>query len=212
MPFLTPNAEGGFTTRPLHIPNQFLPIVSGQLQYLCQAWNWEQFGDMSIQECVDAMQIMVDEYYAGGSMFLGAYFPWAGDVNELPDYLLVCDGATHSRVDYPALYAVLAAAYQDDADTFHTPNLVGSFSMGSEENEGAEGGESAHTLTVDEMPTHSHSVSNLYGNDTAAGYLGDIPTAFAIQPTDGNTGDTGGSQPHNNLPPYHAGVWVMVAK
>ena len=212
MPFLTPDTQGGFVTRPLHIPVQFLAIVSGHISYLTDSWNWEEFGDMSVQECVDAMQAMLDEYYAGGSMFLGAYFPWAGDINAIPDYLLICDGSTHNRVDYPSLYAVLAAAYKDDADTFHTPNMVDRFSMGSEENEGSEGGESNHTLTTDEIPTHAHGTHYQYGPDTAAGYLGTISTAFAIQPTDGSTDDAGGGQPHNNLPPYHAGVWVMVAK
>lgn len=76
---------------------------------------------------------------------------------------------------------------------------------------GSIGGEAAHTLTIDEMPRHNHEIDNLNasGNSTPymtvqaqdkKGYGGNVQTMFS-----------GGSQPHNNMPPYLAVyIWKRV--
>lgn len=77
---------------------------------------------------------------------------------------------------------------------------------------GSIGGEATHTLTIDEMPRHNHEIDNLNasGNSTPymtvqaqekKGYGGNVQTMFA-----------GGSQPHNNMPPYLAVyIWKRVS-
>lgn len=76
---------------------------------------------------------------------------------------------------------------------------------------GSTGGEATHTLTIDEMPAHAHyDGSNLnYTFDASEGnqscqLLGD---ASLGRPTT----STGGSQHHNNMPPYLAMyIWIRV--
>lgn len=62
---------------------------------------------------------------------------------------------------------------------------------------GKTGGEKMHTLTIDEMPSHSHKL--------AWQYTGMSGTTAAIIGYDGNeyaVSSRGGDQAHNNLQPY----------
>lgn len=62
------------------------------------------------------------------------------------------------------------------------------------------GGEKAHTLTVEEMPAHTHPyVIEGQGITTASG---NKDQELAPGEEDRETGATGGGQPHNNLPPF----------
>ncbi len=69
---------------------------------------------------------------------------------------------------------------------------------------GSTGGEASVSLTVEEIPSHDHTVSlmarSVYGGNDTYGALNNDGTATYSYTTTA----TGGGQPHNNMPPYQA--------
>lgn len=85
---------------------------------------------------------------------------------------------------------------------------------------GVTGGEETHTLTVNEMPRHRHNVGAYKSTDGN----GSVLDAYTALVSTSNGADTtskyytsasllsGGSQPHNNMPPYiQVSVWRRTA-
>lgn len=155
------------------------------------------------------------------TMPLGLVIPFAGKVAEIPSWLLLCDGTTYDRIDYPDLYSVLEDAFIIDADHFQTPNLNENFVRGGTP-VGDTGGEATVTLTTAEIPSHTHFRNSYELAEYVASPITpplvplnrvDIPTS----PTGFYlfgwtlTGATGGGGSHNNLPPYMNLRYYIVA-
>lgn len=150
----------------------------------------------------------------GDTLPIGSMIPY-GKATP-PTNWLVCDGSAVSRTTYSELFAVIGTSYGagDGSTTFNLPNKKGRVSVGLDTSDtdfntiGKTGGEKKHTLTVAEMPSHSHTLKS-YGSP-GGGYGGN---ATAVD-SDRNlpTNETGGNQPHNNLQPYQVDNWIIKAK
>jgi microcystin-dependent protein len=127
----------------------------------------------------------------------------------------LCDGQLLPINQNQALFSLLGTTYGGDGRVnFGLPNLDGRtpIHMGNSHTLGERGGEQAHTLSISEIPTHTH-VAN--GSSTAADtntpdnttYLGVVANTYtapsnvvAMGPSE--IGNTGGSQPHQNMQPF----------
>lgn len=85
----------------------------------------------------------------------------------------------------------------------NTTNYWGEYPAGKENFPAGEmGGEVEHTLTVDEIPAHTHSERLEWSNTKAWGLTGTGEGANAVVDQGGVTSSTGGGKPHSNMPPY----------
>ena len=142
--------------------------------------------------------------------------PYGSDTN-IPSNWRICDGAEISRETYADLFNIIGTSYGegDGVTTFNLPNKRGRVSVGLDEEQeefnsiGLKGGEKEHTLTIDEIPSHSHAVKGTTGagNYAEGVSFGNSPNP----PYTSNVGMTGGggNKPHNNLQPYEVDVWII---
>ena len=135
-----------------------------------------------------------NENPAFGAFPVGGIVLWSGSANTVPDGWRLCDG-TGGPPDLSGRFVVGYDA--DDGDY----NAVGN-----------KGGEKTHSLTVSEMPSHSHSIT-MWGGDIAD----DWKQQNNIYLTHDKYGyhnnrdfsSVGGGQPHENHPPYYVLCYIM---
>lgn len=159
---------------------------------------------------------MADQFISEIRIFAGNFAPtgWA-----------FCNGQILPISQNTALFSLLGTFYGGDGrSTFALPNLQGSTPIGAGQGPGLSlrdlgeiGGEQTVTLLDSEMPAHSHTTqaSTAGGVNSPAGAawgeskLGKTPlNVYAASGANNVTMSpqalsiAGGSQPHNNMPPY----------
>lgn len=127
----------------------------------------------------------------------------------------LCNGQLLPINQNQALFSLLGTTFGGDGRVnFSLPNLQGftPIHVGSGHTLGERGGEQAHTLSIAEIPTHTHpaSASSTNGDSPApTGMLLAAESTAMYAPADGNLvalqaatiGNVGGSQAHLNMQP-----------
>ncbi len=70
-------------------------------------------------------------------------------------------------------------------------------------------GEENHTLTIAQIPAHSHREYGNWDHSNADGYYMAMNAANALAESNYNTGNTGDGGPHNNMQPWVACNYIM---
>ena len=88
-----------------------------------------------------------------------------------PTGYLLCDGTAVSRTTYADLFAVTSTTYGvgNGTTTFNVPNLQDRIPIGTSGTRalGTTGGASTYTLTVSNIPQHSHSIDHDHASFTS---------------------------------------------
>jgi microcystin-dependent protein len=143
--------------------------------------------------------------------------PFLGEVkiiswNFPPKGWAFCNGQLMQINQNQALFSILGTTYGGNGQTtFGLPNLQGRVPMyvGNGLILGQAGGETAHTLTISELPMHPHTLqaTAANGDDPTPTTLANVNNFYSTSPPNtalmaGAIGATGGSQPHDNMSPY----------
>lgn len=205
--WLTPDTPTEFICRRVIVPDALVPALNGAIGLLGDYWNWEEFGNLTP---VETASLGLDVYCSIedcnlNMMMVGSVQFYA---NTIPSGVLACDGSVYTEAEYPDLYSYLGGV----GGSFNVPDMRGRFAIGADGGGyplGTTGGAEDHTLTIAEMPPHSHASHDHIPVDVE---LPVTPLPLPGLPTPSITGDTGAGLAHNNMPPYiglNAGIVAL---
>lgn len=154
--------------------------------------------------------------------------PFLGEIdlvafNFAPKGWAMCNGQLFPINQNQALFALLGTTYGGNGQTtFALPDLRGRRIVGMGQGPGLQnynlgqvGGEESVTLTISQLPSHTHLPQASSAPGSAAGPGGNFwasqnqvflysnaPNGAVAAMAPAAIGSTGGGQPHNNMPPY----------
>ena len=195
----------------LHIPDsdEWYGLAIGALWELMRWQNYEKVGldaDVTIDRWLEVFNTM--ELTCMDTIPVGTLAMWL--TATPPARWIICDGGGYAKADYPELWELWGETYGADTEThFLVPQ------MGSKSPFGASGlvpvntsaGELLHTLTIGEMPAHTHPFERRTTNGAGSTFSA-FPGQVALA-ADGVTKSTGGGVGHNTLHPVF-GVYYIV--
>lgn len=191
MPFLDTKGLQRYTTKFLNLLTSYVPAtrtINGQS--LSSDVNLTMGDIEGLTDELDALR----NASGGGSVSFnvapGVIMIWSGTEDSIPDGWHVCNGED-GTVDLRDKFVLGAGSNHPAGDT---------------------GGSEEVTLTVEQMPTHSHAYDKLtepwkWVSPNTSVSANDA--AFGIMNTSINTTQAGSSKPHSNMPPYYSLLYIQ---
>ena len=145
---------------------------------------------------------------------------WSG--SGVPEGYVLCDGSQVSIAEYPELYKAIGDKYNTastKAGYISVPDLRGRFVVGYDPSNqdyntiGNTGGQALVTLTLDQIPPHSHKIT--FKDEKWGDNANNRPFPNHKIPNSDYSVDTqvtGGGSAHENRPPYYVLAYVMKIK
>jgi microcystin-dependent protein len=192
----------------------------GALLSICYWTSWDEVGTMTESEAAEFMKAVLDSRREFD--MLGAVVPVFREA--LSSSMLLCDGGVYNKSDYPELWDVWPSAMKSATD-LTLPDLRNLFLVGAglDYSRGDTGGAAEVTLTVGEIPSHSHgNLPHSHAEGIAVPSVGEVspgvpvpsavPSAGTTAPASITIQDTGGGGAHENRPPFYAVVYAVIAR
>ena len=154
---------------------------------------------------------------------VGSIIMYAGDGLTLFEKYEFCDGQQRQKALFPELYAVLGTKWGPETATLFTfPNLNGRVAVGAGTLPGgggtyalgATGGAETRTLTLNDIPDHTHNVNGRFIVNLGAGNQQQTYNTTADAPTFPTLGVAGrtATTPVSLLQPYAVVNYVIRAR
>lgn len=198
----------------------FFTDLGSSASRIAQGWftNLNVSNNLEVDENVTAR-----EFKGFGIMPIGSVTAWLGNLSgtpSLPSGWVMLNG--QNLTGCSCVYEGIIM-----------PNLNGnnSFLRGNETSSGSEGGKDNVSLTMEEMPKHSHSINDpghnhapsdgnrfvTSGSTTTAGsgfitVYRTVVTSTNTKTTGITVNENGSSQAHENNPEYYSVIWIMRVK
>lgn len=160
---------------------------------------WDGSGNWSTPPGSSAVPVGTIIAYGGTSTPSGGWLP--------------CDGSAVSRATYSALFTAISTTWGagDGSTTFNVPDFrrrtaVGSGGTGTGvlgNATGNTGGAETVTLSITEMPAHTHANQQGFSASSSGGTVQGAGAAFST------SGSTGGGGAHNNMQPSAVVTYVI---
>ena len=215
--------NGGYNQNPALSQISAVFLLSSCL-VMSQRWLWQNpidpISESEFQDILSMIETAESELME--SVNLGQIVPSVSNMDS--DIYLRLDGSIVAQADYPELYDVVPVSWLVGTNIQLPDMYQKSVHGGDVTNVGSIEGDNEVVLSVDEMPSHSHTQdphSHSYVETTS------VPTAAGLEPTfadlttnipsvTGTTvainNPTGGGQPHNNVPESLIVHWWIVAR
>jgi microcystin-dependent protein len=195
-----------------------LAVLFYATSYLTKRYNWIDRTnplDTVSDSDWDTISAYVDGLlYEAKKPMIGYVMPYLSA--DPPPNVLPCDGSVYLREDFPDLYAVIDNAFIVDADHFQVPDLRGRTVIGAGQGSGLTNrspgdasGEETHQLTESELASHVHTIP--LTATTLAVEPGEVTVLTPIPLLTQNTGAAGGDAAHNNMSPFTALNYGVIA-